>query len=319
MFLRGARAAEPRRARRAAPARRAAARAAGPAGADRRLHLRRRRSSCCPFDFRQALINTLIGTVMALSLVVITGFVGQISVVQLALAGRRRLHRLPPRRRRRASASRWRRSSASPSPSLLGHRHRRLGAAGARREPGRRHARGRRGHRATSASSTRRGAAAQAARRCPTPHLFGLDLGPDAGFRGLDGNAAQPRVRLGRARRHRGRSACSSATVRRGDLGPADAGRALQRAGRGRGRDQRPRNVKLAAFAISAFIAGRRRIAVRLQLRLGERRPLRRAHRARPDRLRLHGRHHARLGRRLRRAASPTQALFPTPSTSGSA
>jgi branched-chain amino acid transport system permease protein len=40
-----------------------------------------------PFDFREALINTLIGTVMALSLVVITGFVGQISVVQLALAG----------------------------------------------------------------------------------------------------------------------------------------------------------------------------------------------------------------------------------------
>ena len=40
-----------------------------------------------PFDFRQALINSLIGTVMALSLVVITGFVGQISVVQLSLAG----------------------------------------------------------------------------------------------------------------------------------------------------------------------------------------------------------------------------------------
>jgi branched-chain amino acid transport system permease protein len=40
-----------------------------------------------PFDFREALINTLIGTVMALSLVVITGFVCQISVVQLTLAG----------------------------------------------------------------------------------------------------------------------------------------------------------------------------------------------------------------------------------------
>src|SRR5436305_647658 len=40
-----------------------------------------------PFDFRQALINSLIGTVMALSLVVITGFVGQIPVVQLSLAG----------------------------------------------------------------------------------------------------------------------------------------------------------------------------------------------------------------------------------------
>jgi branched-chain amino acid transport system permease protein len=40
-----------------------------------------------PFDFRQALTNTMIGTVIALSLVVITGFVGQISVGQLALAG----------------------------------------------------------------------------------------------------------------------------------------------------------------------------------------------------------------------------------------
>jgi branched-chain amino acid transport system permease protein len=40
-----------------------------------------------PFDFRQALVTSLIGTLMALSLVVITGFVGQISVVQLALAG----------------------------------------------------------------------------------------------------------------------------------------------------------------------------------------------------------------------------------------
>ena len=40
-----------------------------------------------PFDFRQALVNTEIGVVMALSLVVITGFVGQISVVQLSLAG----------------------------------------------------------------------------------------------------------------------------------------------------------------------------------------------------------------------------------------
>ncbi len=40
-----------------------------------------------PWDFRQAAINSLLGAVIALSLVVITGFVGQISVVQLALAG----------------------------------------------------------------------------------------------------------------------------------------------------------------------------------------------------------------------------------------
>ena len=40
-----------------------------------------------PYSFRQALINSLLGIVICLSLVVIVGFVGQISVVQLALAG----------------------------------------------------------------------------------------------------------------------------------------------------------------------------------------------------------------------------------------
>ena len=40
-----------------------------------------------PYDFRQALITSLLATIMCLSLVVITGLVGQISVVQLALAG----------------------------------------------------------------------------------------------------------------------------------------------------------------------------------------------------------------------------------------
>jgi branched-chain amino acid transport system permease protein len=40
-----------------------------------------------PYDFRQATINSMLGIVICLSLVVIIGFVGQISVVQLALAG----------------------------------------------------------------------------------------------------------------------------------------------------------------------------------------------------------------------------------------
>jgi branched-chain amino acid transport system permease protein len=40
-----------------------------------------------PWDFRQALIVSLLGALICLSYVVITGFVGQISVVQLALAG----------------------------------------------------------------------------------------------------------------------------------------------------------------------------------------------------------------------------------------
>jgi branched-chain amino acid transport system permease protein len=40
-----------------------------------------------PYDFRQSLINSLLGIVIALSLVVIIGFVGQISLIQLGLAG----------------------------------------------------------------------------------------------------------------------------------------------------------------------------------------------------------------------------------------
>jgi branched-chain amino acid transport system permease protein len=40
-----------------------------------------------PFDLRGALINSLIGSVIALSLVVIVGFAGQISLMQMTLAG----------------------------------------------------------------------------------------------------------------------------------------------------------------------------------------------------------------------------------------
>jgi branched-chain amino acid transport system permease protein len=40
-----------------------------------------------PFDFRQALINSMIGTVVCLSFVVSVGFVGQMSILQLPLAG----------------------------------------------------------------------------------------------------------------------------------------------------------------------------------------------------------------------------------------
>jgi branched-chain amino acid transport system permease protein len=40
-----------------------------------------------PYDFRQAVITSLLAMILCLSYVVITGYVGQISVVQLALAG----------------------------------------------------------------------------------------------------------------------------------------------------------------------------------------------------------------------------------------
>ena len=40
-----------------------------------------------PYDFRQAMVNSMLGAMLCLSLVVVVGFVGQISVVQVALAG----------------------------------------------------------------------------------------------------------------------------------------------------------------------------------------------------------------------------------------
>jgi branched-chain amino acid transport system permease protein len=40
-----------------------------------------------PYDFRQALVNTTIAAALTLSIIVITGFVGQMSLMQLALAG----------------------------------------------------------------------------------------------------------------------------------------------------------------------------------------------------------------------------------------
>ncbi len=40
-----------------------------------------------PYDFRQALVNTIIAGALTLSVIVITGYVGQVSIMQLALAG----------------------------------------------------------------------------------------------------------------------------------------------------------------------------------------------------------------------------------------
>ena len=40
-----------------------------------------------PFSYRQALMVSMVGMVVCLSLVVITGFVGQVSLAQVTLAG----------------------------------------------------------------------------------------------------------------------------------------------------------------------------------------------------------------------------------------
>jgi branched-chain amino acid transport system permease protein len=143
-----------------------------------------------PFDFREALVNTMIGTLIAVSLVVITGFVGQISVVQLTLAGVSGFA---------ISHLAVNAGIGFPLAPLLG--------AGAALILGL----------ITAASALRvRGVSlavvtlaavvaitnfgfvnttwggGQTGSPVPEPTLFGLDLGPRAGFRGLDGNLPSP-------------------------------------------------------------------------------------------------------------------------------
>jgi branched-chain amino acid transport system permease protein len=205
-----------------------------------------------PFDFRQALINSLIGTVMALSLVVITGFVGQISVVQLALAGVAGFtvshlgvdagigFPLAP-------------ILGAAAAVLLGE----LTAVSALRVRG------------VSLAVVTLGAAVAIVQfgfinstwgggatgsPVPEPHLLGLDLGPQSAFRGLDGGLPSPvfgwvvlavTVAL----------CLLVASIRRGNLGQRMlAVRSNERAAAAAAVDVR--NVKLIAFGISAFIAG---------------------------------------------------------------
>jgi branched-chain amino acid transport system permease protein len=205
-----------------------------------------------PFDFRQALINSLIGTVMALSLVVITGFVGQISVIQLGLAGVAGFvvshmavdagigFPLAP-------------LCGAAAAVLLGL----LTAASALRVRG-----------VSLAVVTLGGAVAlvnfgfinatwgggQTGSPVPEPHLFGLDLGPRSAFRGLDGSLPSPV--FGWVALAVTVALCLLvASIRRGNLGQRMlAVRSNERAAAASAVDVR--NVKFIAFGISAFIAG---------------------------------------------------------------
>lgn len=97
------------------------------------------------YDWRQSTINTLVAIVIALSLVVLTGFVGQISLAQMAIAGTAGFFMskyfsglpfpLAP-----VVGLWWRRCSGRSSP---------FRAPTTRGEPGRHHALGCIGHRAT--------------------------------------------------------------------------------------------------------------------------------------------------------------------------
>ncbi|WP_030437627.1 ABC transporter permease subunit, partial [Actinoplanes subtropicus] len=202
-----------------------------------------------PYDFRQALTNSLIGAVIVLSYVVITGYLGQISVMQLALSGTAGflLARLA--------------GGHVPFPFSV------LLAATAATALGV----------AAGVSALRvRGvslavltlAAALAIEQAlflntsfggtsglgvSSPRLFGLDLGPDGPFRGLDGKQPSPvfgLLVLGVAVA----AGLYVAHLRRTVLGRQMlAVRANERAAAAAGVNVR--GVKVAAFAISSFIA----------------------------------------------------------------
>ena len=205
-----------------------------------------------PFDFREALINTLIGALMALSLVVVTGFVGQISVIQLALAGAAGFT---------ISHMAVNFGITFPVAALAGIAVAvvigLITAISAVRVRG-----------VSLSVVTLAGAVAienfgfvnstwgggLAGSPVPEPRWFGLDLGPNAPFRGIDGNQPSPvfgwvaliccvllMVAVG--------------YIRRGKLGQRMlAVRSNERAAAAAAIN--PRTVKLYAFGIAAAIAG---------------------------------------------------------------
>ncbi len=265
-----------------------------------------------PFDFRQSLINSLLGVIICLSLVMIIGFVGQISVVQLALAG---VAGFTMSHLTTDAGGIWATfpislligaSVATIIGLLIGFSALRvrgvslvvvtLAAAVALEQFG--------------FQNERWGGGATGS-PVDQPKLGGVNLSPDASFRGLDDKLPSPifgflvlvaTILLGHARRQRAPL----------EPGAADAGRPLQRARRGGGRDQRPQRQ---ARGLRHRRLRRRdgRWALRLQLRLGQLHPLRGAGSARPDRVRLLRRHHHGHGgdpRGRRRGGGPLPARF---------
>jgi branched-subunit amino acid ABC-type transport system permease component len=205
-----------------------------------------------PYGYRQALVLSIIGTVVCLSLVVIAGFVGQVSLMQVALAGLCGFFVSH-------AAVDW--GIGFPFGPLLGTAAATLVGFG------------------VGASALRvRGvslavvtlAAAQAIEQfgfanstwgagssgspVPNPQLLGLNLGTDAGFRGLDGNLPSPVLGF-LALAVAVALSLLVANIRRSTLGRRMlAVRSNERAAAAAGINVR--NVKFAAFAISSFVAG---------------------------------------------------------------
>lgn len=208
-----------------------------------------------PYDFRQAMVNSMLGAMLCLSLVVVVGFVGQISVVQVALAGvtgYAMSHMLT------SVGGVW---SDFPLAPLVGIACALIvgfiTAVASLRVRG-----------VSLAVVTLAGAvaieqfgfgnAAWGEQESGSPvnplHLFGLNLSPEAGFRGIDGKVPSPvfgiivlvvLILL----------CLLVAGIRRGTIGQRMlAVRSNERAASAAGIDVR--RVKLTAFMVSALIAG---------------------------------------------------------------
>ena len=208
-----------------------------------------------PYDFRQALVNSLLGVIICLSLVVIVGFVGQISVMQLALAG---VAGFTMSHLTSGAGGIW---STFPIPLLIGAAVATLVgllvAVSALRVRGVSLA-------VVTLAATvaieqfgfanARWGGGDTGSPVDRPHIGGLDLGPDASFRGLDGGLPSPifgflvlaaTILLG----------LLVANVRRASLGQRMlAVRSNERAAAAAGINVP--HTKLAGFGIAAFVAG---------------------------------------------------------------
>ncbi|HEY6797290.1 MAG TPA: ABC transporter permease [Kineosporiaceae bacterium] len=142
-----------------------------------------------PYDFRQALTNSVIGMVIVLSSIVITGYVGQISVMQLALSGTAGFllshlalggHLPFPLD---AAVAVLAATALGVVAGVAALRVRGVGlavvtlAAAMAMEQG---------------LFFNTGVGGAGGVSVPSPRLFGVDLGPDAGFRGLDRSQPSP-------------------------------------------------------------------------------------------------------------------------------
>lgn len=205
-----------------------------------------------PSDFRQAVTTGLVATVLCLSFVVIMGYVGQLSVVQLALAGFAAF-----------VVSRLGTEFGIGFPlgavfgvvlaTILGVA---VGGAALR-------VRGVSLVVVTLAAAiaieqfvfaNARWGGGQTGAPVESPNLFGINLGPDAGFRGLDGSLPSPVFGL-LALAVTTALYLFVANLRRGDLGRRMlAIRSNERAAAAAGIDVRA--VKIVAFGIASALAG---------------------------------------------------------------